>query len=75
MAKSIFKGVGKVLGIGGKKKPAEAPAPAAEQKGPVVAQLSGDLERDARRRRGERSRGRERPLSTRPTILSDKLGS
>lgn len=69
MAKKIFKGVGKVLGIGKKKKPAETVAAPAEQKGPIVTPLGGAQVADAMRRRGRRA-----PVGQ-PTILSDKLGA
>lgn len=49
MAHKIIKGVGGLLGIGGKKKTAEASTPAAEQKGPVVTPL-GNMTPTMRRR-------------------------
>lgn len=68
MAKKIFKGIGSLLGIG-KKKKAE-PAPAAEQKGPIITPLGGAPAPDPRRRRVGTKRG-----LVEPTILSDKLGN
>lgn len=69
MAKKIFSGIGKALGIG-KKKPAETPAAPAEQKGPIITPLGGSvLTPDPRRRRTGTKRG---PFET---LLSDKLGA
>lgn len=68
MAKKIFKGIGKALGIGKKKAEPVAAAAPEEKKGPIITQLGGaptPTLLDPRRRR--------RPGDA--TILSDKLGS
>lgn len=68
MAKTILKGAGKLLGIGGKKKPAETVV-AAEQTGPIIKPLnSSPVLTGPTRRRGQRG-------SLGETILSEKLGN
>jgi hypothetical protein len=65
MARTILKGAGKLLGVGGKKK-AETPAATPAPTGPIV-KLLGAPEVTARPRRGRGPAGE--------TILSDKLGA
>lgn len=71
MAKKIFRGIGKVLGIGKKKAEPAAPTPE-EKKGPIITQLDGGPASilDPRRRNRRAGAG---PAN--PTILADKLGS
>ncbi len=65
MAKKIIGGIGGLLGIGGKKKKAEAAA-TTEQKGPVITQLApGTTAPNMRRRLTNAQVG---------TVLNTKLG-